>query len=354
MVERRVEGPGLNLTEQVRDGILNHTGPEQPATLEGRIVRLVDRVAYINHDIDDAVRAGVLRFGPAGEEIASSATATGPARIDTLVHDLVEHSEQAGTSSRARRSAARCCACGSSCSNVYRGPTRSASAADRDACCAPCSTTTPTSRPRAAHEDGPGRARVVDWLAGMTDRFALRSVRRPQGSRRVPRDGALHQGLDRARPRRHRHGRAGRPSPTCGGWVRWTGSARSTTSARRRSRSTRRRSSTTASAAARGATRSASCSRPRRSTSRTPSSCWPSATTDRARARGRGSRGREAPAAGDRLLRCSTATTGTTPRSWESAEAARRATTWPGAAWGRRCCASSASATRPAPGTGSW
>src|SRR5664279_2183811 len=54
------DGAGLNLTEQVRDGILNHTGPNKPATLEGRIVKLVDRVAYINHDIDDALRAGVL------------------------------------------------------------------------------------------------------------------------------------------------------------------------------------------------------------------------------------------------------------------------------------------------------
>ena len=54
------DGRGLNLTEEVRDGILNHTGPDDPLTLEGRIVKLVDRVAYINHDIDDAVRAGVL------------------------------------------------------------------------------------------------------------------------------------------------------------------------------------------------------------------------------------------------------------------------------------------------------
>src|SRR5215216_5825485 len=53
------DGRGLNLTEEVRDGILNHTGPDDPFTLEGRIVKLVDRVAYINHDIDDAVRAGV-------------------------------------------------------------------------------------------------------------------------------------------------------------------------------------------------------------------------------------------------------------------------------------------------------
>src|SRR5947209_19223822 len=54
------DGHGLNLTEQVRDGILRHTGSEGPATLEGRIVRLVDRIAYINHDIDDSIRAGVL------------------------------------------------------------------------------------------------------------------------------------------------------------------------------------------------------------------------------------------------------------------------------------------------------
>ena len=54
------DGEGLNLTEEVRDGILNHTGSAKPATLEGRVVRLVDRVAYINHDIDDAIRAGII------------------------------------------------------------------------------------------------------------------------------------------------------------------------------------------------------------------------------------------------------------------------------------------------------
>ena len=50
----------LNLTEEVRNGILTHTGEQEPATLEGKIVRLVDRVAYINHDIDDAIRWGLL------------------------------------------------------------------------------------------------------------------------------------------------------------------------------------------------------------------------------------------------------------------------------------------------------
>ncbi|HET9676480.1 MAG TPA: deoxyguanosinetriphosphate triphosphohydrolase [Solirubrobacterales bacterium] len=87
------DGEGLNLTEQVRDGILNHTGSRKPATLEGQIVKLVDRVAYINHDIDDALRAGILHQGdlPAAEiELLGP---TGSERIDTLVRDIVEHSE---------------------------------------------------------------------------------------------------------------------------------------------------------------------------------------------------------------------------------------------------------------------
>src|SRR5205823_3365623 len=81
----------------VRDGILRHSsGAGEPATLEGRIVRLVDRIAYINHDIDDALRAGVLSPGDLpGEDIAVLGT-SGSERIDTLVHDLVEHSERAG------------------------------------------------------------------------------------------------------------------------------------------------------------------------------------------------------------------------------------------------------------------
>ena len=90
------DGRGLNLTEPVREGILRHTGPELPATLEGRIVRLVDRIAYINHDIDDALRAGVLAPAelPAAEiEVLGS---SGAERIDTLVRDLVECSEREG------------------------------------------------------------------------------------------------------------------------------------------------------------------------------------------------------------------------------------------------------------------
>jgi len=91
------DGAGLNLCDDVRDGILCHSGrAAMPRTLEGRIVRLVDRVAYINHDIDDALRAGVLDERELPTEPIAVLGETGSRRIDTLVHDLVEHSERAG------------------------------------------------------------------------------------------------------------------------------------------------------------------------------------------------------------------------------------------------------------------
>ena len=86
----------LNLTDEVRDGILTHTGEREPATLEGKIVRLVDRVAYINHDIDDAIRWGLLTAGDLPRAEIELLGSTGASRIDALVHDLVESSEAAG------------------------------------------------------------------------------------------------------------------------------------------------------------------------------------------------------------------------------------------------------------------
>ena len=90
------DGRGLNLTHEVRDGILNHTGPVEPATLEGKVVRIVDRVAYINHDIDDAIRAGVLQASDLPQDELALLGETGSRRIDRLVHDLVETSAEAG------------------------------------------------------------------------------------------------------------------------------------------------------------------------------------------------------------------------------------------------------------------
>jgi dGTPase len=82
----------LNLTDEVCDGILTHTGEREPESLEGKIVRLVDRVAYINHDIDDAVRYGLLSEEDLPREEITVLGSTGSARIDRLVHDIVDES----------------------------------------------------------------------------------------------------------------------------------------------------------------------------------------------------------------------------------------------------------------------
>jgi dGTPase len=86
----------LNLTHEVCDGILTHTGAQEPETLEGKIVRVVDRVAYINHDIDDAIRYGILSDTDLPRSEIDLLGTTGSERIDTLVHDLVDASEEAG------------------------------------------------------------------------------------------------------------------------------------------------------------------------------------------------------------------------------------------------------------------
>ncbi len=86
----------LNLTAEVRDGILTHTGEQEPQTLEGKVVRLVDRVAYINHDIDDAIRWGLLTPDDLPRAELELLGDRGSTRIDTLVHDVIESSEAAG------------------------------------------------------------------------------------------------------------------------------------------------------------------------------------------------------------------------------------------------------------------
>jgi dGTPase len=86
----------LNLTHEVRDGILTHTGEQEPETHEGRIVRIVDRVAYINHDIDDAIRYGILAQEDLPLDELDTLGDSGSTRIDTLVHDLIETSSRAG------------------------------------------------------------------------------------------------------------------------------------------------------------------------------------------------------------------------------------------------------------------
>ncbi len=90
------DGAGLNLTWEVRDGIRHHTGEQRPATLEGRIVHFSDRIAYINHDIDDALRAGLITQADLPREPIRLLGRTGSDRIDRLVHDLVDQSYETG------------------------------------------------------------------------------------------------------------------------------------------------------------------------------------------------------------------------------------------------------------------
>jgi dGTPase len=159
----------LNLTWEVRDGILRHTGPDEPETFEGKIVRIVDRVAYINHDIDDAIRFGIL----AAEELPKDEIAllgeTGTRRIDTLVHDLVETSAGAGDIVQSDDVGEAMLSLRSFMfERVYLGP----------------HTRTEHDRARvvvrtifdALADRGDEPQAIVEYVSGMTDRFALEFV----------------------------------------------------------------------------------------------------------------------------------------------------------------------------------
>lgn len=86
-------GEGLNLTFEVRMAILGHTGDRIPETLEGQIVRRSDQIAYVNHDIDDAIRAGILDFDDIPQSITKVLGKSHSQRINTLVCDIVENSQ---------------------------------------------------------------------------------------------------------------------------------------------------------------------------------------------------------------------------------------------------------------------
>ncbi len=93
IVERlEKDGMGLNLTWEVRDGILNHQTSLMPSTLEGKIVRLSDKIAYINHDIDDAIRARVLEEGDIPGEYREILGETTRKRLDNLIHNIITNS----------------------------------------------------------------------------------------------------------------------------------------------------------------------------------------------------------------------------------------------------------------------
>jgi dGTPase len=171
------DGRGLNLTVPVRDGIVSHSGRAQPpATLEGKIVRLVDRFAYINHDIDDAVRAGVLSAADLPSGAIEILGDTGQRRIDMLVHDLVECSHEAGDIVQGERVGAAMSELRSFMfDHVYLGPVATREhtkihgviRALFDHYCSH-----PEEIP-ASIPAGELATRVTDYLAGMTDRYCI-------------------------------------------------------------------------------------------------------------------------------------------------------------------------------------
>jgi len=170
------DGRGLNLTQPVRDGILRHTGPEPPATLEGRIVRLVDRIAYINHDIDDALRAGVLSASDLPAVEIGVLGSSGAERIDTLVRDLVERSEQVGDIAQSEQ-------VGSAMDrlrtfmfeHVYLGPAVREEQARVVRMLGALLDHYAQHLPTAVVAGATDAERVTDYLAGMTDRYAVRA-----------------------------------------------------------------------------------------------------------------------------------------------------------------------------------
>ncbi len=90
------DGAGLNLSFEVRMGILGHTGDRIPETLEGQVVRRSDQIAYVNHDIDDAIRAGILTNDDIPADITKILGSTHSQRINSLVCDIIQTSREAG------------------------------------------------------------------------------------------------------------------------------------------------------------------------------------------------------------------------------------------------------------------
>jgi dGTPase len=178
------DGEGLNLTDQVRDGILRHTGDELPSTLEGEVVRVVDRIAYINHDIDDALRAGILAPGDLPREEIEVLGRTGPERIDALVSDLVETSAGAPLVEQGERAGQAMARLREFMfERVYLGPAVGSARARIESTLGALFDRLAADPPPPATADAGEADRVVDYLAGMTDRFATREYERGERPR---------------------------------------------------------------------------------------------------------------------------------------------------------------------------
>lgn len=178
------DGRGLNLTFEVRDGILNHSGKGYPSTREGEIVRIADRIAYVNHDVDDALRAGIIRreelpAGPIevlGEQMSQ--------RIDTLVRDMISSSEEKGEITLSEEIYGALMELRTWLfKNVYHNPESRQNARAGEVVGGLFGYYLEHPEERAKSDPDPV-TETVDYVAGMTDRYALAEYRRiflPQG-----------------------------------------------------------------------------------------------------------------------------------------------------------------------------
>ncbi len=175
---------GLNLTWEVRNGVLCHTGPEKAATLEGRIVRYADRIAYINHDIEDAIRGGVILESDIPADCADVLGETSSSRINTMITSLVETSAKSDDivmspevqekSDRLRTFMFERVYVGSSAKQEEAKAERLVSAIYETLSDQP--DLLPADDRAALEKDGLHRV-VCDYVAGMTDPFAVRFFR---------------------------------------------------------------------------------------------------------------------------------------------------------------------------------
>ncbi len=185
MVEVLEGGEGLNLTREVRDGILNHSGKLKPATLEGECVARADRIAYINHDIDDAIRAGVLREFEIPHELLRILGETHGQRINTMITDIVDNSTE---QPYVRMSPRIQEACDDMRSFLFEKVYMDEWRREEEKRCDHVITALfeyymehpgemPLEYVQISYRDGTERA-VTDYLACMTDRYALRTYQK--------------------------------------------------------------------------------------------------------------------------------------------------------------------------------
>ena len=179
------DGAGLNLTVEVRDGILNHAGENKAATLEGRIIKFADRIAYINHDIDDACRAGIMTIDDIPEDILKVVGRGHSERINTMVTAVIDASQgQPDISMTPEVFEAYEALRDFLFEAVYKNP--KAKGEEKKAKAMLCEmfdyfSSHPDEMPKLYYNnieaEGVGRC-VCDYISGMTDRYAIDTFKR--------------------------------------------------------------------------------------------------------------------------------------------------------------------------------